>query len=89
MKYYILLIIGVNIIINIFFEWFVMKFVNNYYRNKLIKDYKREVEKEKYINAKNKSDNRDSEPIKKEVQIFKYQRIFYYERRKKRKIKES
>ena len=85
MKYYILLIIGVNIIINIFFEWFVMKFVNNYYRNKLIKDYKREVEKEKYINAKNKSDNRDSEPNKKEVQIFKYQRIFYYERRKKKK----
>ena len=87
MKYYILLIVGINMIVNIFFEWVVMKFVNNYYGKKLIRDYKKEVEEEKIIEAKNKAENKESEPNNKEVEIFKYQRIYYYNRRKKNEIK--
>ena len=87
MKYYILLIVGINMIVNIFFEWVVMKFVNNYYGKKLIRDYKKEVEEEKITEAKNKAENKESEPNNKEVEIFKYQRIYYYNRRKKNEIK--
>ena len=85
MKYYLFLIIGINMIINIFIEWFVMKYVNICYENKLIKNYKKEIEEEKIIDAKNKAENKESEPNNKEVQIFKYQRIYYYDRRKKNK----
>ena len=83
MKYYILLIIGINIIVNIFFEWFVMKFINICYSNKVIKDYKKEVEEEKILEAQNKANNKENEHNNKEVQIFKYQRIYYYNRRKR------
>ena len=76
MKYYLFLIIGINMIINIFIEWFVMKYVNICYENKLIKNYKKEIEEEKIIDAKNKAENKESEPNNKEVQIFKYQRIY-------------
>ena len=85
MKYYLFLIIGINMIINIFIEWFVMKYVNICYENKLIKNYKKEIEEEKIIDAKNKAENKESVPNNKEVQIFKYQRIYYYDRRKKNK----
>ena len=85
MKYYVLLIIGINMIVNIFIEWFVMKYINFCYSNKLIKDYKREVEEEKIVEAKNKAENKETAPNDKEVQIFKYQRIYYYDRRRKNK----
>ena len=81
MKYYILLIAGINMIINIFIEWFVMKLVNNCYENKLIKVYKREVEEEKVTEARNKYEVKDNKGNLKEVKIFKYQRIYYYDRR--------
>ena len=88
MKYYILLIVGINLVVNIFIEWVIMKFINNCYEDKLIKDYKREVENEKLIEAQNNSS--DGEKInEKEIQIFKYQRIYYYERRQKLKKKEK
>ena len=84
MKYYVLLIIGVNMIVNIFIEWFVMKFVRTCNENKLIKDYKREVEEEKIYAAQNNNDSDNvDEMSKKEVPIFKHQRIYYYDRRKK------
>ena len=83
MKYYVLLIIGINMIVNIFFEWVIMKFVNNCYGEKLIRDYKREVEEEKIVEAKQKAENKESEPNNKEVKIFKYQRIYFYDRRKR------
>ena len=91
MKYYILLIIGINMIVNIVIEWFVMKLVRNCYENKLIKNYKREVEEERIIEAKNKVNNKEIDLNEKEVQIFKYQRIYYYDRRKRKekKIKEE
>ena len=82
MKYFILLIAGINMIVNIFFEWFVMKFVNYLYAKKVIKDYKKEVEEEKLLEAQYKVENKEYEPNNKEVQIFKYQRIYFYDRRK-------
>ena len=87
MKYYVLLICGINMVVNIFFEWFVMKFVNKLYAKKVIRDYKKEVEKEKLIDAQQKADNKEYEPNNKEVQIFKYQRIYFYDRRKRNKKK--
>jgi hypothetical protein len=61
MKYYVLLIIGINMIVNIFFEWVIMKFVNNCYGEKLIRDYKREVEEEKIVD---RNKNRQSKSRK-------------------------
>ena len=87
MKYYILLIAGINMIISIVFEWFVMKFVNHLYAKKVIRDYKKEVEKEKLIEAQHKAENKEHEPNNKEVQIFKYQRIYFYDRRKRNEKK--
>ena len=91
MKYYVLLIVGINMIINIFFEWFVMKFVNHLYAKKVIRDYKKEVEQEKLIEAQQKAENKEYESNNKEVAIFKYQRIYFYDRRKKieKKAKEN
>ena len=82
MKYYLLLIVGINMIVNIFVEWVIMGFVRNCYENKLIKDYKSEVENEKLIEAQNNILGNIND---KEAQIFKYQRIYYYERRKRKK----
>ena len=90
MKYYVLLIIGVNMIVNIFIEWFVMKFVRTCYENKLIEDYKREVEEEKIYAAQNNNNNNSDnvdEMNKKEAPIFKHQRIYYYDRRNKKEKK--
>jgi hypothetical protein len=87
MKYYVLLICGINMVVNIFFEWFIMKYVNKLYAKKVIRDYKKEVEKEKLIDAQQKADNKEYEPNNKEVQIFKYQRIYFYDRRKRNKKK--
>ena len=83
MKYYILLIAGINLVINIFIEWVIMKFINNCYENKLIRDYKKEVENEKLIEAQNNNSNDKGKINEKEVQIFKYQRIYFYDRRKR------
>ena len=37
-----------------------MRLINNFYENKLIKDYKNEVEQEKLIEAKYKSNNEEN-----------------------------
>jgi len=89
MKYYLLLIVGVNMVVNIFVEWVIMRFIRNCYENKLIKDYKKEVEDEKLIEVQNKNTNNENIINDKEVPIFKYQRIFYYEKRKKIENKEK
>ena len=79
MKYYLLIIVGVNTIVNIFFEWVIMKLINHCYENIEIKKFKREIEKEKKLKEKN-SDVKD-------VKIYKHQRVYYYDRRKKLKLK--
>ena len=78
-KYYILLIAGINTIVNIFFEWVIMKLINNCYEISLIKRYKREIEE--YELRKRTNPNEDI----KDVEIYKYQRVYYYDRRQRRK----
>ena len=89
MKYYILLIVGINMVVNIFIEWVVMRLINNCYENRLIQKYKEEVEQEKIIEAQNKNINNQKEINDKEVKIFKYQRIYYYDRRRKMEKQEK
>ena len=89
MKYYILLIAGINMVVNIFVEWVIMRLINNCYENKLIKDYKKEVEQEKMIEAQYKSKNEENTINEKEVKIYKYQRIYYNDRRKRKAKKEK
>ena len=57
----------------------------------MIRDYKKEVEQEKLIEAQQKAENKEYELNNKEVAIFKYQRIYFYDRRKKieKKAKEN
>lgn len=47
MKYYVLIIAGVNTVVNIIFEWFVMKLINYCYENREIKRYKEQIEEER------------------------------------------
>ena len=81
MKYYILLIVGINMVVNIFVEWVIMGFVRICYENRVINGYKKDVEEEKLIEAQNNCKGIVFND--KEAQIYKYQRIYYYERRKK------
>ena len=86
MKYYLLLIVGVNMIVNIFVEWFIMKFVRICYENRVIENYRKDIEEERLVEAQNNyNGNAFNE---KEAHIYKYQRIYYYERRKKNEKQE-
>ena len=76
MKYYVLIIAGVNTVVNIIFEWFVMKLINYCYENREIRRYKQEIEEEKL-----RKQNREFRPDIKDVAIYKYQRVYYHDRR--------
>ena len=78
MKYYILIIAGVNTVVNIVFEWVFMRLINYCYENRQIRNYKKEIENEKML----KQNNPDNTEIK-DVKIYKYQRVYYYDRRKR------
>ena len=81
-KYWILLIVGINTVVNIFIEWFVMKLVNNCYERNQIRQYKKEIEEHKLYEQ-----NPTSEEEVKDVLIYKYHRVYYDDRRKAMKIK--
>ena len=53
-----------------------MRLINNCYENRQIRQYKQEIENEKMLRER----NRDETEIK-DVQIYKYQRVYYYDRR--------
>jgi len=78
MKYYILIIAALNTIINIIFERVIMRFINRCYEDRQIRKYKQEIEKEKMLKEGDKNDKKI-----KDVKIYKYQRVYYYDRRKK------
>ena len=78
MKYYILIIAALNTILNIIFERVIMRFINRCYEERQIKIYKKEIEKAKMLTEGDKEDRKI-----KDVKIFKYQRVYYYNRRKK------
>ena len=79
-KYYLLLIVGINTIINIFFEWVIMKAINNCYEMRQIQRYKREIDNYKLLKQ---NPNYNGEI--KDVEIYKYHRVYYYDRRQARK----
>ena len=76
MKYYVLIIAGVNTVVNIIFEWFVMKLINYCYENREIKRYKEQIEEERLRKI-----NKEFNPEIKDVPIYKYQRVYYHDRR--------
>ena len=78
MKYYILIIAALNTILNIIFERVIMRFINRCYEERQIRIYKKEIEKAKMLTEGDKEDRKI-----KDVKIFKYQRVYYYNRRKK------
>ena len=78
MKYYILIIAALNTILNIIFERVIMRFINRCYEERQIRIYKKEIEKVKMLTEGDKEDRKI-----KDVKIFKYQRVYYYNRRKK------
>ena len=77
MKYWVLLIAGINTIVNIVYEWVIMKLINNCYEIALIRQYKREIEE--YNRQK---ENKVPPQEIKDVEIYKYQRVYFYDRRK-------
>ncbi len=80
MKYYLLLIVGINTIINIVFEWVIMKLVNRCYELNQMKQYKKEIAEYELI----KTNPIPNEEIK-EVEMYKYHRVYYHDRREARK----
>ena len=76
-KYWLLLIAGINTIVNIVFEWVFMKLINNCYELALIRQYKREIEEYNRQKA-----NKLPAQVIKDVEIYKYQRVYFYDRRK-------
>ena len=78
MKYYILIIAALNSILNIIFERVIMRFINRCYEERQIRIYKKEIEKVKMLTEGDKEERKI-----KDVKIFKYQRVYYYNRRKK------
>ena len=78
MKYYILIIAALNSILNIIFERVIMRFINRCYEERQIRIYKKEIEKAKMLTEGDKEERKI-----KDVKIFKYQRVYYYNRRKK------
>ena len=79
MKYYILIMAGVNHVVNILFEWVAMRLINYCYENRQIERFKREIENEKMLKQNGKVDGTEI----KDVPIYKYQRVYYYDRRKR------
>ena len=79
-KYYLFLIIIICCIIHIFFEWVIMKFIRNLYEKKLLKKYRTEILKEQSSIANREITN--NMKIDNEVPIYKYQRVYYDDRRK-------
>ena len=80
MKYYILIIVAVNTVVNIIFEWVFMSLINYCYERREIQQFRKEIENEKMLRESNK----EVTEIK-DVEIYKYQRVYYYDRRKRMK----
>ena len=81
-KYYLLLIIGINTIVTIAFEWYAIKLLSYFYDNNKIKSYKKQINYEKEIKQ-----NKNESIKAKEVKLHKYQKIYYYDRRNRNKGK--
>ena len=69
-KYLIVLIIGLNSVISISFEWIFIRILANWWERRNIRKYIEEIE-----------EKRKNDELETEIEIFKYQRVFYYNRR--------
>jgi len=81
MKYYIFIIAVINTLANNLFEWVFMNFVRKFYEKNEIKNFKMQIKNEKIRKERNEQN------INEEVQIYKYNRVYYYDRRKEKKSK--
>ena len=79
-KYFLLLIIAINTIITVAFEWYAIKLINYFYDNSKIKSYKAQIIYEKKIKQ-----SKNQTIKEKEVKLHKYQKIYYYDRRNAQK----
>ena len=70
-KYLIILIIALNSTISIAFEWIFILFLGNWWEKRNIRKYMEEIENEK----------KGDDALENEIEIFKYQRVYYYEKR--------
>ena len=69
-KYFIILIIALNCIISIAFEWILIRILGNWWERRNIRKYIEEIKE------KGKDDL-----LEDEIRIFKYQRVYYHNRR--------
>ena len=60
-----------NSIISISFEWTFIRILGNWWERRNIQKYMKEIEDEK----------KGEETIDNEIEIFKYQRVYYYKKR--------
>ena len=83
MKYFVFLIAVINTLVNNLFEWGFMILVRRFYEKNEIKNFKREILKEK---EKDERQNEEENEIE-DVEIYKYNRVYYYDRRIEKKSK--
>ena len=69
-KYILILIIVLNCIISIAFEWICIRILANWWERRNIRKYKEEIEEKK-----------NDDLLEDEIEIFKYQRVYYHNRR--------
>ena len=69
-KYLIILIIALNCIVSIVFEWIFIRILSNWWERRKIKKYIEEIEQKKNDNE-----------LEEDIGIYKYQRVYYYNRR--------
>ena len=67
-----------NTVVNIVFEWVFMRLINYCYENRQIRNFKKEIANEKML----KQNSPDKTEIK-DVKIYKHQRVYFYDRRKR------
>ena len=69
-KYLIIIIIAINCIISITFEWVFIRLLANWWERRNIRKYIEEIETKK-----------NNDLLEDEIEIFKYQRVYYHNRR--------
>jgi len=69
-KYLLILIVALNSIISIAFEWIFIKILGNWWERRNIRKYIEEIEQKK-----------NDDLLEDEIEIYKYQRVYYHNRR--------
>lgn len=80
-KYYLLILVVVNTIVDNFYEWVIIRYINKAYEKYILKKFKKQIEKQKLLIQNNYEEKKKI----KEIHVVKYHRVFYYDRRKSKK----